>query len=83
MTTLEADDLLVASSRKPGLFTRLWKAIERNRQQRASQRILQHLMHYDAHMLRDMGIDPRDIEDAFNRRSMSVLLYPLRPADRQ
>ena len=83
MTTLEADDLLVATPSKPGLIARLWQAMEQNRERRATRRILRHLMRYDDHMLRDIGIDPRDIEDAFNQRSLSVLMYPMRPVDRQ
>jgi hypothetical protein len=30
-------------------------------------------------MLRDMGIDPKDVADALSRRSMSLLFYPIRP----
>ena len=81
MTTLESDNLLALPNKRPGLFAGLFAAIERNRLARARQRALIHLSHYDTHMLRDMGIDPRDVADALNGRSKSVLFYPIRPSD--
>jgi uncharacterized protein YjiS (DUF1127 family) len=81
MTTLESDDLLAAPRKRPGLFAAIFQAIERNRLWHARQRALIQLSHFDAHMLRDMGIDPGDVADALNRRSMSLLFYPIRPND--
>lgn len=81
MTTLESDDLLALPSKRPGLFAGLVAVIERNRLARARKRALIHLSQYDAHMLRDIGIDPGDVADALNSHSKSVLFYPIRPSD--
>ena len=79
MTTLDINHALPVSARKPGLFARLLRALAPYRATRARQRVLFHLSQQDAHMLRDIGLAPRDVEDAFNRRSFSPLLYPIRP----
>jgi uncharacterized protein YjiS (DUF1127 family) len=81
MTTLESDDLLALPEKKANLLTRIYRAIARHRAWHARQQALIQLSHYDAHMLRDMGIDPADVDDALNRRSMSPLFYPIRPTD--
>ncbi|HEY9012971.1 MAG TPA: hypothetical protein VIN06_18340, partial [Devosia sp.] len=77
MTTLDISDQLVAP-RKPGLFARLSAAMRRNFERRARYRALISLSGYDAYLLRDIGIDSRDIEDALNGRYSSPLLEPIR-----
>ena len=63
---------------KPGWFSRMLAAIAAGRQRRAYHRILIELSHHDAHLLRDIGIDPADVADALTRRSMSLLFSPIR-----
>lgn len=81
MTTID----IIESRSQPTGLQRLFQAVaarlEASRLQRARRRALIHLSHYDAHMLRDMGLDPGDIEDALGSRSMSLLFYPIRPND--
>ena len=77
MTTLEISDPLVAP-RKPRLFARLFAAIQRDFERRARYRALIALSRYDAYLLRDIGIDPEDVEDALNGRHSSLLLEPIR-----
>jgi uncharacterized protein YjiS (DUF1127 family) len=81
MTTFDTSDALIVAPKPAGLFTRIVRAVEAYRARRAQRRVLLHLSQYDAHMLRDMGLDPRDIEDALNARSLSLLFHPLRQTD--
>jgi uncharacterized protein YjiS (DUF1127 family) len=49
-----------------------WKA-------RRARRIAEfELSHLDAHLLRDMGLNPDDFRDAFAGRGRSVLFMPFR-----
>lgn len=77
MTTLDVSDQLVAP-RRLGFFARLSAAMQRSFERRARYRALISLSGYDAHLLRDMGIDPGDVEDALNGRYSSLLLEPVR-----
>lgn len=81
MTTFDTSDGLVAPNRKPGVLISLYEGMQRSFRRRARRRALLSLSGYDAHLLRDMGIDPGDVTDALNRRSMSLLFYPIRPND--
>lgn len=84
MTTIDPASLTALphqTQKRPGFLARLVAAIRQSRLRRARARMLIQLSHYDTHMLRDMGIDPADVTDALNRRSMSLLFYPIRPLD--
>jgi len=39
------------------------------------------LSRLDAHLLRDMGINPLDVRDAYNGRATSILFDPFRSYD--
>ena len=73
------DNSLLATPRHPGIFSLIRLAVRRRHRRHVHRQALLHLSGYDAHMLRDMGIDPRDIETALNQGSFSVLLHPMRP----
>ena len=79
MTTIETSDQPIALPRSTGLFARVYQRLVDYRRYHARRKVLIHLSNYDAHLLRDLGIDPRDVEDAFNNRSRSLLFNPIRP----
>lgn len=79
MTALEVDNPPTVPPSRFGVFAALLRAIRRNRLLRARQRTLIMLSGYDAHMLRDMGIDPRDVAEALSQRfPLSPLFNPIR-----
>jgi hypothetical protein len=48
-----------------------------------TQPSIQRIVHrLDAHLLRDLGINPMDVRDAYTGRSTSILFDPIRPYDR-
>ena len=48
-----------------------------------TQPSIQRIVHrLDAHLLRDLGINPMDVRDAYTGRSTSILFDPIRPCDR-
>lgn len=79
MSTYETSDQPVARSWLRGLFATCIQRLVDYRLHKARRRAMIYLSHYDAHMLRDIGIDPRDVEDAINDRRRSLLLHPIRP----
>ena len=81
MTTIETSDQPIALPRPMSLFARVYQQLVDYRFHQARRKVLIHLSNYDAHLLRDLGIDPKDVEDAFNNRSRSLLLHPIRPND--
>jgi uncharacterized protein YjiS (DUF1127 family) len=79
----------IATTTPPGRswwLVRLARALARriaaNRRRRAEQVLISKLSHYDAHLLRDMGLNPADIERSFQNRNMSLLFNPLPPGER-
>ncbi len=83
MSISETSSQPIALSRPSGLIASAFQRLVDYRRHQARRKVLIHLSNYDAHMLRDMGIDPRDVEDALNDRSRSLLLNPIRPIDRR
>jgi uncharacterized protein YjiS (DUF1127 family) len=81
LTTIESIELPAALPEKPGIFAALWQALLRYRGRRAREVALINLADYDSHLLRDMGIDPRDVSDALRSRHFSLLFDPLRRSD--
>jgi uncharacterized protein YjiS (DUF1127 family) len=81
MTIIESIGLPAALPEKPGVFAALWHALLRYRGRRAREAALVNLADYDSHLLRDMGIDPRDVSDAVRGRHFSLLFEPLRRSD--
>lgn len=82
MTTIDSDALPAAGPNRPGIFAALWQAILQYRKRRALQRTLIQLSSYDARILRDMGIDPRDVAEAVHGRGHSLLFFePLQRHD--
>ena len=79
MSTYETSGQPAARSWLHGLLAAYFERLMNYRLHKARRRALIHLSHYDAHMLRDIGIDPRDVEDALNDRRRSLLLNPIRP----
>lgn len=73
------------STAEPGSFFGLLKQLWLNhRRRRRMQRALMALGEMDAHLLRDIGIEPLDVYDALNsRRRQSVLFYPIRRNDHE
>jgi len=80
MTTIETSDQ-GALPRPMSLFARAYQRLVDYRSHQARRKVLIHLSHFDAHLLRDIGIDPGDVEDVLNSRSLSLLLHPIRPND--
>lgn len=78
MTTL---DFLVSEApiaRRPSLLGGLRSLLMRHRRRRDSFRSFEELSRMDARLLRDMGIEPLDVEDALNDRRRSILFNPMR-----
>jgi uncharacterized protein YjiS (DUF1127 family) len=91
MTTIDADEIKTIASddlnQRAGFTEKLrglwfaWRTARVAREQRRVEKLV--LSRLDAHLLRDMGIDPADAQDAMNGRGPSVLFYPIRhPAKR-
>lgn len=81
MTTMDLETALIGAAdtteRRGNFLTRL---IGRWRRERAARTALYDLSRLDAHLLRDMGIEPMDVYDALNRKAgPSVLFHPMRP----
>jgi uncharacterized protein YjiS (DUF1127 family) len=91
MTTIDADEMKTIApdeqNQRAGFAEKLrglWLTLQAarvSRKQRQLEKLV--LSRLDAHLLRDMGIDPADAQDALNGRGPSVLFYPIRhPARR-
>jgi len=61
-----------------GLLARVFGAVRRMERRRAERATLIGLARMDAYMLRDMGIEPRDIYDALDGKRTSILFNPIR-----
>jgi uncharacterized protein YjiS (DUF1127 family) len=75
MTAIQSD--LPLQPERPGFFAALYRAMIRHRRRRAERLTLLKLSHYDAHLLRDMGIDPLDVEEALRGGTSSLLFDPV------
>ena len=80
MTTIDIGRAAIAAPevRSFGLLgwvARLFKRFVQHRRHRA---VLYELSGMSAYMLRDMGIEPRDIYDTLDGKRSSVLLEPMR-----
>jgi uncharacterized protein YjiS (DUF1127 family) len=75
MTTIDYNDDL----RKPGtgLLTRMGLAFAGWRQRAAHRRAMHTLSAYDARLIRDVGLNPEDLQNSFNQRHRSIWLNPL------
>jgi uncharacterized protein YjiS (DUF1127 family) len=80
MTTMDVDRAASADPdvRSFGLLAWMAAWFKRWAQRRAERATLISLSRMDAYMLRDIGIEPRDIMDALNGRRSSILLDPTR-----
>ena len=68
----------LAEAKRPAVLaglSRLWAGFARRR---AERRAIVELSRLDAHLLRDMGIEPLDVYDALHGRGQSVLFNPMR-----
>lgn len=72
------DTIDIRTASRPGLFSFFWAAMVSHRQRRLERLTLDHISNYDAYLLRDIGIDPRDVADAMAQRNLSLLFHPLR-----
>ncbi len=87
MTTIDFADLpavrppALPQQRRPFAALRTWYAGFRLR--REERLTLVELSRLDAHLLRDLGINPMDVRDAYTGRSSSILFDPIRPYDRE
>ena len=79
MTTIDYHDLPMEASltrRRPFAALRDWyAAMQRRRNARLTMAELSRL---DARLLRDIGINPMDVRDAYEGRSSSILFDPIR-----
>lgn len=78
MTTLDFFASEPAVAKRPSFFATLRKFWTNMARRRAERRTIVELSRLDAHLLRDMGIEPLDIYDALNGRRRSVLFTPVR-----
>jgi len=84
MTTIDCNEMpveLPVTRRRPLKALRAWYIGMRQRREERLTRI--ELSRLDAHLLRDLGINPMDVRDAYNGRSSSILFDPIRPYDRE
>ncbi|MEQ1899629.1 MAG: DUF1127 domain-containing protein [Devosia sp.] len=72
LTGIEAQKLRFRTLQK---IADLLGALSRRRQRK---RAYEELSRLDAHLLRDMGINPDDVRDAFEGRRSSLLFEPIR-----
>jgi len=77
MSTIEINDSFIPVERpaRTGWFRR-W--LDRRRLRRLQRVTLGELEQMNAHLLRDMGIEPRDVIDALEGRQSSLLFNPMR-----
>ncbi len=80
MTTMDIGRAAVAAPevRSLGLLAWLAGPFKRMAQRRRERATLISLSQMDIRLLRDIGIEPRDIYDAMDGRKSSVLLNPIR-----
>ena len=82
MASIDLHEWAAAGSEQPvtraGL-RRLWTTFNRKR---AERRDIVELSRLESRLLRDMGIEPNDIDDALHRRRLSSLVHPLRRTGR-
>lgn len=76
MTTIDLENF--APQSKPARKRLLAGWFSRWRGRRAQRLALIELNHLDAHLLRDMGIEPQDVIDALAGRNSSLLFDPIR-----
>ena len=76
MSTYETTDHPVTRSLLRGLFATCIQRLVDYRLHKARRRAMIYLSHYDSHMLRDIGIDPRDVEDALNEALAAASPHP-------
>jgi uncharacterized protein YjiS (DUF1127 family) len=81
MTTLDFFASEAAVAKRPSFFAPLRKFWTNMARRRAEHRSIMELSQLDAHLLRDMGIEPLDIYDALNGRTRSVLFNPVRKTE--
>lgn len=78
MTTIELNEPLpevARSNTDAGFIRRLFRRWRERREERAT---LLELSRMQAHLLRDMGIEPGDVYDALDGNRSSVLFNPIR-----
>jgi uncharacterized protein YjiS (DUF1127 family) len=81
MTTMDIDratEVAAPERRSHGLLAGILGLLKRMEERRVERATLIELSRMNAYMLRDMGIEPRDIYDALDGRKNSVLLNPIR-----
>lgn len=84
MSSIDLFEPTAVGAERPAILAglkRLWTSFKRRREER---RDMAELARLDARLLRDMGIEPLDVYDAFYGRGQSVLFNPMRRrTDRQ
>lgn len=80
MTTIDIGRATsVAPERRSfGLLARVGEFFRRWEERRAERATLIMLARMDSYMLRDIGLEPRDIYDALEGRESSLLFNPIR-----
>lgn len=80
MTTIDIGRATsVAPERRSfGLLARVGHFLRRWEERRAERATLIMLARMDSYMLRDIGLEPRDIYDALEGRESSLLFNPIR-----
>ncbi|MEO6396572.1 MAG: DUF1127 domain-containing protein [Devosia sp.] len=80
MTTIDYDEMPVSGTGTKTFWLKqrigaLLAALSRRRERRAA---FERLSELDPHLLRDIGLTPKDLRDAFEGRRSSVLFEPVR-----
>lgn len=80
MTTIDIGRAASASPevRSYGLLARILGVFRRMAERRQERATLIELVRMDPYMLRDIGIEPRDVYDALDGRKSSLLFNPIR-----
>jgi len=83
MTTIDYNDLPADLPERPSLLAILRSWLGDLKRKRRERLTLLELSRLDNHLLRDMGINPMDVRDAYAGRNSSALFDPIRRHDHE
>jgi uncharacterized protein YjiS (DUF1127 family) len=82
MTTLDlypSDAEAGVPAKRPSIFAGIGRLLAELRTRRRHRETVIELSRLDAHLLRDIGIEPMDVTDVLNNRRLSLTFNPMRP----